>query len=137
VLLGAGWLRTWGRVSFEHGALVKILSTTVGETAVDFRADNVGLGLTVTSLIMATLLALVPVVQFRTRRYVPVVYWLAILFTFALGTSAGGLSVSAPTGPGVRRCRSSAMLAGIRDRATTPRTINSTWVATNGIPPRK
>jgi uncharacterized membrane-anchored protein len=66
--------------------VVKILSTTVGETAADFLADNVGLGLTVTSLIMAALLALVLVVQFRTRRYVPVVYWLAVVLISVVGT---------------------------------------------------
>jgi uncharacterized membrane-anchored protein len=66
--------------------VVKILSTTVGETAADFLADNVGLGLTVTSLIMSALLALVLVVQFRTRRYVPVVYWLAVVLISVVGT---------------------------------------------------
>lgn len=66
--------------------VVKILSTTVGETAADFLADNVGLGLTTTSLLMAALLALVLVVQFRTRRYVPVVYWLAVVLISIVGT---------------------------------------------------
>jgi uncharacterized membrane-anchored protein len=66
--------------------VVKILSTTVGETAADFLADNVGLGLTTTSLIMAALLAAVLVVQFRTRRYVPVVYWLAVVLISVVGT---------------------------------------------------
>jgi uncharacterized membrane-anchored protein len=66
--------------------VVKILSTTVGETAADFLADNVGLGLTTTSLIMAALLALVLVVQFRTRRYVPVVYWPAVVLISVVGT---------------------------------------------------
>ncbi|MGY2701988.1 hypothetical protein [Nocardioides sp. HB32] len=51
--------------------VVKILSTTVGETAADFLADNVGLGLTTTSLLMAVLLGDALVIQFRTRRYVP------------------------------------------------------------------
>src|SRR6478609_6981795 len=66
--------------------VVKILSTTVGETAADFLADNVGLGLTTTSLIMAVLLAAVLVVQFRTRRYVPIVYWLAVVLISVVGT---------------------------------------------------
>jgi uncharacterized membrane-anchored protein len=66
--------------------VVKILSTTVGETAADFLADNVGLGLTTTSLIMAALLAMVLVVQFRTRRYVPIVYWLAVVLISIVGT---------------------------------------------------
>lgn len=66
--------------------VVKIMSTTVGETAADFLADNVGLGLTTTSLIMAALLAGVLVVQFRTRRYVPAVYWLAVVLVSIVGT---------------------------------------------------
>ena len=66
--------------------VVKILSTTVGETAADFLADNVGLGLTVTSLLMAALLAGVLVVQFRTRRYVPWVYWLTVVLISIVGT---------------------------------------------------
>jgi uncharacterized membrane-anchored protein len=66
--------------------VVKILSTTVGETAADFLADNVGLGLTTTSFIMAGLLAVVLVVQFRARRYVPVVYWLAVVLISVVGT---------------------------------------------------
>ena len=66
--------------------VVKIMSTTVGETAADFLADNVGLGLTATSAIMSVLLAAVLVVQFRTRRYVPAVYWLAVVLVSIVGT---------------------------------------------------
>ncbi|CUR55002.1 conserved membrane hypothetical protein [metagenome] len=66
--------------------VVKILSTTVGETAADFLAGNLGLGLTTTSLVMAVLLAGVLVVQFRTRRYVPWVYWLAVVLISVVGT---------------------------------------------------
>ena len=66
--------------------VVKIMSTTVGETAADFLADNVGLGLTATSLVMAVLLAGVLVAQFRTRRYVPPVYWLAVVLVSIVGT---------------------------------------------------
>ena len=66
--------------------VVKILSTTVGETAADFLADNLGLGLSNTSLIMAVLLAGALVLQFRTRRYVPWVYWLAVVLISVVGT---------------------------------------------------
>jgi uncharacterized membrane-anchored protein len=66
--------------------VVKVLSTTVGETGADYLADNVGLGLTTTSFIMAGLLAAVLVVQFRVRRYVPVVYWLAVVLVSVVGT---------------------------------------------------
>jgi uncharacterized membrane-anchored protein len=66
--------------------VVKILSTTVGETAADFLADNVGLGLTNTSLVMAVLLSGVLVIQFQVRRHVPAVYWLAVVLVSIVGT---------------------------------------------------
>lgn len=66
--------------------VVKIMSTTVGETAADFLAGNLGLGLTTTSLIMAALLAGALVLQFRARRYVPAIYWLAVVLVSVVGT---------------------------------------------------
>lgn len=66
--------------------VVKILSTTVGETAADFLADNVGLGLTNTSLLMAALLAGALTLQMRRRRYVPWVYWLVVVLVSIVGT---------------------------------------------------
>jgi uncharacterized membrane-anchored protein len=66
--------------------VVKILSTTVGETAADFLADNLGLGLTVTSLLMAGLLVGALVGQMRARRYVPGLYWLAVVLISVVGT---------------------------------------------------
>ncbi|MFY0406392.1 hypothetical protein [Solicola sp. PLA-1-18] len=66
--------------------IVKIMSTTVGETAADFLAGNIGLGLTNTSLVMAALLAAVLVVQLRLRRYVPAVYWLVVVLVSVVGT---------------------------------------------------
>jgi uncharacterized membrane-anchored protein len=66
--------------------VVKILSTTVGETAADFLAANVGLGLTTTSLLMAALMAAVLVAQFRAQRYIPAVYWLAVVLVSVVGT---------------------------------------------------
>jgi uncharacterized membrane-anchored protein len=66
--------------------VVKILSTTIGETAADFLADNVGLGLTTTSFLMAGLLAGALGLQFRTRRYVPWVYWLTVVLISIVGT---------------------------------------------------
>jgi uncharacterized membrane-anchored protein len=66
--------------------VVKILSTTVGETAADFLAGNLGLGLTATSLIMAALLGGSLVGQLRARRYVPAVYWLTVVLVSVVGT---------------------------------------------------
>jgi len=66
--------------------VIKILCTTVGETASDFLAGKVGLGLTKTTFITSALLIAILVFQFRTRRYVPAIYWLGIVLISVVGT---------------------------------------------------
>jgi uncharacterized membrane-anchored protein len=66
--------------------VIKVLCTTIGETASDFLSDNVGLGLTKTTFITAAALSVALVFQFRLRRYVPYVYWLAIVLISVVGT---------------------------------------------------
>ncbi|GAA4018779.1 membrane protein [Deinococcus rubellus] len=66
--------------------IIKILCTTIGETAADFLNTNLNLGLTGTTLIMGVLLAAVLAIQFRLRGYVPVVYWLAVMLISVVGT---------------------------------------------------
>jgi uncharacterized membrane-anchored protein len=66
--------------------IIKVLATTVGETFADFLSDTLGLGLTVTTAIMSIALAAVLVWQFRTSRYVPSVYWLAVVLISIVGT---------------------------------------------------
>ncbi len=51
--------------------IIKVLATTVGETAADLLSDTVGLGLPLTTLIMAVALAVFLVLQFRSRSYRP------------------------------------------------------------------
>jgi uncharacterized membrane-anchored protein len=66
--------------------VIKILCTTVGETAADLLNENLGLGLTNTSYIMAALLVVTLVFQFRARRYTPGIYWLAVVLISVVGT---------------------------------------------------
>src|SRR4051794_36701841 len=66
--------------------IIKVLCTTVGETASDYLTDNVGLGLTKTTFITASLLAVALVVQFRLDRYVAAVYWTAVVLISVVGT---------------------------------------------------
>jgi uncharacterized membrane-anchored protein len=66
--------------------IIKILCTTVGETAADNLNENLGLGLSGTSYVMGALLIGVLVVQFRARKYVPGVYWLAVVLLSIVGT---------------------------------------------------
>jgi len=66
--------------------IVKVLCTTVGETAADFLNVNLHLGLNGTTLVMGVLLAIVLLIQFRSRRYMPGVYWLAVVLLSVFGT---------------------------------------------------
>jgi uncharacterized membrane-anchored protein len=66
--------------------VIKILCTTVGETFADNLNENLGLGLSGTSYIMGALLIGVLVFQFRARRYVPGIYWLAVVLISVVGT---------------------------------------------------
>ena len=66
--------------------LIKVLSTTVGETAADFLDTNLNLGLTTTSLIMTTLLVVALIAQVRLDRYVAVAYWLTVVLVSIVGT---------------------------------------------------
>ncbi len=66
--------------------IIKILCTTVGETAADFLSAQLNLGLTKTTLIMSSLLVLTLFFQFRSRKYVPGIYWLAVVLISIVGT---------------------------------------------------
>lgn len=66
--------------------IIKILCTTVGETAADLLNENLGLGLTNTTYIMAVALIAVLVFQFRAKKYVPGIYWLAVVLISVVGT---------------------------------------------------
>jgi uncharacterized membrane-anchored protein len=66
--------------------VIKILSTTVGETGADYLAVHVGLGTGVTTALMAAFLAVALVVQLTRTRYVPWIYWLTVVLLSVLGT---------------------------------------------------
>ena len=66
--------------------IIKIMSTTVGETAADYLAVHVGLGTAVTSGVMTVLLIASLFLQLRTRRYVPWAYWLTVVLVSIVGT---------------------------------------------------
>jgi len=66
--------------------VIKVLCTTVGETASDYLSENVGLGLTTTTFITGAVLIAALVFQFRARRYVPAIYWLGIVLISVVGT---------------------------------------------------
>ena len=66
--------------------LIKLMAVTMGETAADYLAVNLGLGLTATSLIMAAILIGALFLQFGQKRYVPWSYWLAVVLISIVGT---------------------------------------------------
>ncbi len=66
--------------------IIKILTTTTGETAADYLNGTLGLGLSTTSLIMTGLLAIALVGQFLTKRYVPAMYWTVVVLISIVGT---------------------------------------------------
>ena len=66
--------------------LIKLMAVTMGETAADYLAVNMGLGLTTTSLIMSSILVVAVLLQFAQMKYVPWVYWLAVVLISIVGT---------------------------------------------------
>src|SRR4051794_36029387 len=66
--------------------VIKVLSTTIGETFADYLSVNVGLGPAVTDAVMVAVLATALVIQFRTREYTPWTYWLCVVLVSIVGT---------------------------------------------------
>lgn len=66
--------------------IIKILCTTVGESAADYLNVNLNWGLTLTSIVMTGLLALVLCIQVSLSRYVAGVYWLTVALVSIVGT---------------------------------------------------
>lgn len=66
--------------------VIKILATTVGETAADYLNDTLGFGLTGTTLVVGVLFLAVLAGQFRARRYVPPLHWSTVVLISVVGT---------------------------------------------------
>ncbi len=66
--------------------VIKIMSTTVGETGADYLAVHAGLGTAVTGGITLTLLVAALTLQMRMSRYVPWIYWLTVVLVSVVGT---------------------------------------------------
>lgn len=63
--------------------LIKILATPVGSTVVDYCTGLLGLG--ITTMLVATPLAVLLVVQLAVGRYIPWLYWLIVLLISVFG----------------------------------------------------
>lgn len=92
------WLNKVPEVTLSFW-VIKIMSTTVGETGADFLAVDADWGQGITSTVMAGLLATALFTQLRTRRYTPWIYWLTVVLISIVGTQitdllTDGLKVS-------------------------------------------
>jgi len=66
--------------------VIKIMCTTIGETAADYLNENLGFGLTKTTYVSGALLAVLLLVQLRLRRYMPPAYWAVVVVISVFGT---------------------------------------------------
>ena len=66
--------------------IIKVLATTVGETAADFLNMKLGLGLLLTSAIMGAAFFIGLGVQMSRRRYIPAIYWVVVVLISVVGT---------------------------------------------------
>ena len=66
--------------------IVKIMATTVGETAADFLSVDLHFGLTGTSLFLGSLLLIVLFLQIRSSIYRAWLYWLTVVLISVVGT---------------------------------------------------
>ncbi|WP_070091288.1 COG4705 family protein [Pseudomonas monteilii] len=83
--LSTRWLNKVPEVTLAFW-IIKIMSTTVGETFADFLAVDVGWGLGITSAVMALLLFGALILQMRKPSYEPWIYWLSVVLVSILGT---------------------------------------------------
>ena len=66
--------------------VIKVLCTTIGETASDFLNVNLNFGLYGTAVVMGIFLIAILILQFRARKYVPTLYWLSVVLISVFGT---------------------------------------------------
>ena len=66
--------------------IIKILCTTVGETGADFLNTKLNFGLDGVTVIIGAMLAVALVFQFKFKKYVPGIYWLAVVLISIVGT---------------------------------------------------
>ena len=85
--------KTWGKEILNKVPeitiffwFIKVLCTTTGETAADFLNVNLNFGLTGTSIVTGFLLLIALIIQFKANKYIPAVYWSAIVLISVFGT---------------------------------------------------
>ena len=66
--------------------IIKVLGTTVGETAADYLNKSLGLGLHGATLVMGSLFVVALFIQLRAKKYTPWAYWLTVILISIVGT---------------------------------------------------
>jgi uncharacterized membrane-anchored protein len=67
--------------------LIKIISTTIGETGADFLAFDLKFGMPIVTLIMTCILGFVLYLQFaKNKNYMPIIYWSIVILMSIIGT---------------------------------------------------
>jgi uncharacterized membrane-anchored protein len=66
--------------------IIKVMATTVGETAADLLSVRLNLGLTLTSYVMSAVFIAALIVQVRAKRYMPPLYWITVVLISVVGT---------------------------------------------------
>jgi uncharacterized membrane-anchored protein len=66
--------------------IIKMMSTTIGETGADYLNVDWRLGLTGTAVVTGMLLALALFFQIKAKRFVPSLYWVSVLLISVFGT---------------------------------------------------
>ena len=92
------WLNKVSEVTLTFW-IIKIMSTTVGETGADYLAVNAGWGHSISRGVMAIFLAVALFMQLRSSRHIPWIYWLTVVLVSVVGTQitdalTDGLGVS-------------------------------------------
>jgi uncharacterized membrane-anchored protein len=67
--------------------IMKICATTLGETAGDLLSMTLNVGYAISTLILLAGFLITLFLQFSTKKYIPVIYWLVILSTSTAGTT--------------------------------------------------
>ena len=66
--------------------IIKIMATTIGESAADYLNSTVGLGLGKTTAIMASIFLVLLAAQMLATKYIPLLYWINIVLISVVGT---------------------------------------------------
>ena len=66
--------------------IIKMMSTTVGETAADFFSFDLHLGIIFTTFVTGILLIISLIFQFKSKHYSPPIYWTVVVLISVFGT---------------------------------------------------